>query len=422
MANQLPPKRPPFARRSMAAAVSFVRDRNRSFRLIVYGSVSLFVALYVFTVKGVETLLADHFEVGLQQAVQVPDLHLPAALQIQQQIDEKIRRSPWVRLGGVRATVIVMGQDGRYIYVGGRAVLPPPTLDPAEILREAQRLLPATGEVIVSVPHNTLLSNAILLAYTAILLQGLFVYNRYSSRRGAQTLEHALRTRDDTTRRAAEIQIELDQVREHLLTVEPTEKEYTQEIKSLQFERQTLQRKISGLAAREEELRGKAARAVELDQEIHALEDLLEEAGSDISSKDEEIGRLESSLKKASKAAPKTSTKSREADQLSKRLRTLYPQVEFTEKAVDDLIQLRDETMKLKAEEAIKRLSDEAENVSIRRKVGGLPSHLSIFELGFAGKGRIYYSRGRQQRFLLLTIGAKNTQKVDLEYLSRLPK
>ena len=125
---------------------------------------------------------------------------------------------------------------------------------------------------------------------------------------------------------------------------------------------------------------------------------------------------------KASKAAPKTSTKSREADQLSKRLRTLYPQVEFTEKAVDDLIQLRDETMKLKAEEAIKRLSDEAENVSIRRKVGGLPSHLSIFELGFAGKGRIYYSRGRQQRFLLLTIGAKNTQKVDLEYLSRLPK
>ncbi len=179
----------------MATAVSFVRDRNRSFRLIVYGSVSLFVALYVFTVKGVETLLADHFEVKLQQAIQVPDLHLPAALQIQQQIDKEIRRSPWIRLGGVRATVIVMGQDGRYIYVGGRAVLPPPTLDPAEVLREAQKLLPATGEVIVSVPHNALLSNAILLAYTAILLQGLFVYNRYSSRRGAQTLENALRAR-----------------------------------------------------------------------------------------------------------------------------------------------------------------------------------------------------------------------------------
>ena len=197
-------------------------------------------------------------------------------------------------------------------------MLPPPTVDPAEVLREAERLLPATGEVIVSVPHNTLLSNLILLAYTAILLQGLFVYNRYSSRRGAQTLESALRIRDDTTRRAAEIQMELDQVRERLLTVEPAEKEYTQEIKSLQFERQTLQRKLSGLATREEELRGKAARAVELDQEIHALEDLLEEAGTDISSKDEEIGRLESSLKKAAKAAPKAGSKSREADQLSK--------------------------------------------------------------------------------------------------------
>ena len=83
---------------------------------------------------------------------------------------------------------------------------------------------------------------------------------------------------------------------------------------------------------------------------------------------------------------------------------------------------LRDETNKLKAEEMLKRLSDEAENTLVRRKVGGLPPHLSIFEMGFAGKGRIYYTRGRQRRFRVLAVGAKNTQKTDLEYLSRLPK
>ena len=53
--------------------------------------------------------------------------------------------------------------------------------------------------------------------------------------------------------------------------------------------------------------------------------------------------------------------------------------------------------MKLKAEEAIKRLADGSDAAAIRRKVGGLPPHLSIFELGFAGKGRIYYTRGRQR-------------------------
>ena len=78
--------------------------------------------------------------------------------------------------------------------------------------------------------------------------------------------------------------------------------------------------------------------------------------------------------------------------------------------------------MKLKAEEAVKRLSDEPETAAVRRKVGGLPPHLSIFELGFAGKGRIYYTRGRQRRHRILAVGAKNTQKTDLEYLSRLPR
>jgi hypothetical protein len=54
--------------------------------------------------------------------------------------------------------------------------------------------------------------------------------------------------------------------------------------------------------------------------------------------------------------------------------------------------------------------------------VGGLPPQLSIFELGFAGKGRIYYTRGRSRRFRVLLVGAKNSQKTDLEYLSRLPR
>ena len=126
------------------------------------------------------------------------------------------------------------------------------------------------------------------------------------------------------------------------------------------------------------------------------------------------------SLKRAAKSGPKSSSKARAAEQIGRRLRTLYKNLEIDDRAVHDLVALRDETMKLKAEEGIKRLADEQENAGIRRKVGGLPPQLSIFELGFAGKGRLYYTRGRSKRHRILAVGAKNTQKTDLEYLSRL--
>ncbi len=399
------------------------RDRTRSFRLIVYLSIFVFVLLYVFTVRGVEAILDNHFARVIQQATEIPDLQRPVALQIQDQIEQRIQQSAWVRIGGVRATVIVLGRDGTVIYVGGRALPPPPSVDLAALLRDAQRLLPATAEVIVSVPHNALLSNGILLVYAAALLQGLFLYHRVATRRDQRSLNRAHEARDTAFQRSREIEEELSGVRSQLEEVEPAEREHSQEVRALQFERQSLQRKLAGLAAREEELRGTADQAIELDQERHALEELLEEATSEISSRDNEIERLQSSLKKAARGSEKAnSAQERGVDLLGRRLRTLYANVEFEDRAIEDLVSLRDESMKLKAEASIKKLCDEAENVEVRRKVGGLPSHLTIFELGFGGKGRIYYTRGQSTRFRILVVGAKNSQKTDLEYLSRIPK
>lgn len=416
-------ERATLGRRALQSVRRISGDQYQSFRLIVYLAISVFVLLYVFTVKGVETLLDQHFKRVVEESVQVPDLHRSVTLQIQSEIDNRIRQSPWVRIAGVRVTVIVLGHDGTYIYAGGRALPPPPDIDPASLLREAEKLLPATAEVIVSVPHNTLLSNGILLLYTAILLQGLFIYQRVSTRRGRQSLRLALKARDLAFGRAREIEDELTSVRQQFQDVEPAEQAHSQEIRSLHFERKSLQRKLRGLAAREEELRGKAEKAVELDQERLALEELLEEASGEISSRDEEITKLQSSLQKAARGADRLqSSRTRETDQLGRRLRALYRNVEFDDRSIEDLTSLRDEAMKLKAETVIKRLCDEADNVAVRRKVGGLPDHLTIFELGFAGKGRIYYTRGRSLRFRVLAIGAKNSQNADLDYLSRLPK
>jgi hypothetical protein len=392
-------------------------DRLYSFR-VTYVAIFLFLLLYVFSVKGAEQLLQSHFEDIVADSVRITDLSIPVTAQIQSRIDRRVAQSRWVRLGGVVANVIVLAADGQtWIYVGGRTVQPPASLDPTEIAREAARLLPASDQVKISVPHNALLANAILVTYAALLLSVLFVYNRAIGRDEARRLASAVASRDETLLRAESIERELALVRQRLTEVEPSEREQAEEIRALQAERKTLHAKLAELAAREQELRLTAARAVELDQERQALEDLLDEAGGELSSKDDEIRQLGKSLKRAAQSA---GTRSREGDLLKRRLETLYKTLEIDSRAISDIVALKDDAMQLKAEESLKRLADDAENVAVRRKVGGLPPHLSVFELGFAGKGRIYYCRGRQRRFRVLTIGAKNTQKTDLEYLRKL--
>jgi len=392
-------------------------DRIYSFR-VIYVAIFAFLVLYVFTVKGAEVLLDQHFVAVAEEAVKIESLEESVILQLQSRIQNQIRDSALVRLWGVDVSIVVLARDGvTWLYVGDRAMPPAPTVDLVDIMREAWLLLPATPSVTVRVPHNSLLANAILVGYGTLLFTVLYFYNRAVNRREQETLDQAFAARDNAAARAESIEDELEGVRSRLLELEPVEQEQSREIRALQHERENLQRQLAGLARREEELRGKAARAVELDQEIGALEDLLDEAGVDLASKESEILDLEKNLKKVSKAVP---ARGRESDVLSRRLRTLYKNLEIDDRAIDDLVGLRDETNKLKAEESIKRLNDEAENVLVRRKVGGLPPQLSIFELGFAGKGRIYYTKGVQRRFRLLKIGAKNTQKVDLEYLSRL--
>ena len=393
-------------------------DRLYAFR-VTYVAIFVFIVLYVFSVKGAEGLLQRHFETIVEQAIHVTDFTVPVTTQIQNRIDRRVTLSHWVRWGGVKVTVIVLASDARtWIYAGGRTIPRPASLDPAVIAREAERLLPATEEVIVSVPHNALLANAILVSYAAILLCTLFFYNRAVSRGESRRLGEAVAARDLTLLRTQSIEQELEAVRRRMLEVEPAEREHTEEIRALQNEREALQAKVTALARREEDLRLKAARAVELDQERQALEDLLEEAGSDLATKDQEIRGLEKTLKRSGAAGG--STRVREADLLARRFETLYKNLEIDGHALSNLVALKDEVMKLKAEEAMKRLAEETENLAIRRKVGGLPASHVVFELGFAGKGRIYYTKGVKRRFRILAIGAKNTQSTDLEYLRRL--
>lgn len=408
--NALPPA--PLAQGPGGVAL----DRIASFR-VTYVAIVAFVLLYVFTVKGVEQLLERRFEARVAAALLVDPADGPIVDQIHDRV-ENVKQSAWIRVGGVRVTAIVLAADGQPIYAGGRRV---PSPMPGDPLLEAQRLLPASADVVVSVPHNSLLANTILVAFAALLIQTLFFYDRRRQRFEDERFAVALRAREETATRAARIEAELASLSEQV--EERIEAEVSEEMASLRSERAQLQEKLDGLAHRETELRSRAGQLQQaLVSERSGLEEMLDEALGDLARKDEELRGLQEKLKGAEKGKANSAPRARDVDLLAQRLRALYKNVEFDDHAIADLIALRDESMKLRAEEGIKRLSEDVETASVRRKVGGLPSHLTIFELGFAGKGRIYYTPGRQKRHRVLAVGAKNSQKTDLEYLSRLPR
>ena len=401
----------------MADALPAVRstlDRIGSFR-VVYAGILVYVVMMIATLEGANALLTRHFRSAVAAATRVSPAQGWVVPRIQNGVEAATRESPWVRIGGVRVVPLVIGADGRTpIYLEGRTV--PPSLGFDSPFAQADELLPASSEVSVSIPLDSLLAGSIFVAYGAVLIPWLFAYHRRSARSGAALVEAAVTARDAAAERARSIQGELEKVRDRLAHLEPAERAHADEIHALQGERASLQARLRDLSEREAELREQLVHTSDLERERQALEDLLDEAVEDLGQKEREIGTLEERLQRAARA-PAASRRS--SEQLGRRIRTLYHNLEIDERALDDMAALGDDSLRLRAEEAIKRLDSELGNVAVRRKVGGLPPGLAIFELGFAGKGRIYFCRGRQRPHRILAIGGKASQKADLEYLSR---
>jgi hypothetical protein len=388
-------------------------ERLASFRF-TYIAFCVFVLLYVFSVRAVEALLASHFRTALAEAVRVdPAAAEGATARIEERVEALLRESPWIRIGGVRVDPLVLGADGRTVlYAPGRS---PEVPGATRWSAHERSLLPAQVRVGISVPHNALVANGVLVLYAALLLTLLFAYTRVLTRRELERLARVVATRDALADRAAQIEDELGAVRERLSRSEPAKESDTAEIQALRGERASLMARLGEVERREAALRSENVQASALQDEYRALEGLLDEALADLGRKDEEVRSLQKQVKQR---APRA----REDEQLERRLRTLYKNLELDERALSDLVALRDESLKLRAEENLKRLSDDSDHAAVRRKVGGLPPQLSIFELGFAGGGRMYYTKGRVRRFRVLAIGDKASQKRDLEYLSRLPR
>jgi hypothetical protein len=404
--TEAPPRPAPEARRALRPL-----ERIASFRF-AYGAIFVFLVAYVFTVEALEEVLRRYYRAEVEAAVRVDPAAGPVSQQISTRIGALLESSPWIRYGDVRVRPLVLAADGRtLLYAGGGF----PEAGASES-DDPVALLPAIVDLDVSLPHNTVLANAVLLFYASLLVATLVVYTRRLAAREQLELDALAATRDALVQRTDSIESELTTVRARLSEVEPESELQAEEIGALQRERSELHARLTLLEIREAELRSGSTRAQKLEEERRALEELLDEATRDLGVKQAELSDLRNQARRASKRAE------RDEELIARRLRTLYKNLEVDERAIQNLAELGDESSRLRAEEAVKRLCDEADTAMVRRKVGGLPPHLSIFELGFADKGRIYYTGGRTRRFRVLAVGAKNSQKTDLEYLSRLPK
>jgi predicted nucleic acid-binding Zn-ribbon protein len=388
-------------------------ERLASFRF-AYLAIVVFLLAYVFTLRGLERGLTAHFARAVTSAAQVDAKRGPVAEQVDASLRALLVRSAWVRVGQIRVQAVVIAADGRTLLFASGGKLPalPASADGAG-------LLPASADVQVAIPYNSLLANAVLIVYAGLLVATLALHTRRLARRELVALRALTSARDAVAERAGGIERELEGVRARLASALPETAAQQQEIAALGEEREALYARLGELEAREDALRRGSARAGELESERQALEQLLDEASRELESKDGEIAELRTQIKQAAKNAARSA---RDAEALGRRFTALYKQLEIDERALADIGELGDESLRLRAEEAIKKLCDEPDNALVRRKVGGLPPHLAIFELGFAGKGRIYYTQGAARRFRVLAIGAKNSQNADLEYLSRLPK
>ncbi|MDH3684662.1 MAG: hypothetical protein OEP95_00470 [Myxococcales bacterium] len=392
-------------------------ERLASFRF-TYLAFACFLALYLISVSVLETALDTHFRSTLTENAILQSQNGPLVSELRNQLGAALD-SKWIRPGGVRVDALAIAADGHtllFVHPGAVPSLPAESTVPSRVERT---LFPAKVRVNVSVPHNSLAANVALVSYAALFLTTLLLYMRILTRRENERLRAVVEARDGIARRAAQIENELVSVRDRLSQVEPVRASQESAIHALRDERTKLLTALHDLEGREEALRQDSGEVDTLRTEHEALEGLLDETLGDLAQRDEEVRELHRQLKRQNKTV---ATEGRQADQLSRRLSTLYKNIEIDDNAVKDLIALRDESLKLKAEEALKRLSDESDQVAVRRKVGGLPPFLSILELGYAGKGRIYYTKGTTRRFRILRVGTKASQKPDIEYLSRLPR
>ena len=295
---------------------------------------------------------------------------------------------------GIKVRVTVATKGGTLLYpaiIDEKYSLFP--FDSTQIAADNYNLL-NEGLVVsvdLKVGHNTLFSNLILAFYIFVSVFVLYIYYRAVAK---------MAEKDDMEKKG-EI--------ERLFKLE---KNHAFSLSSLNHERETL---LSELQIREKNLENAKKKAGENEEEmIQDIVVLEEKIEKNLGFQDKQQ-KLIDSLKEKIKDYEREKIKDYEAVQ--RRFRALYKNISINKKAVNGFLDLTDD-LKIKSEEIIHQLNENPQLVSIKRKVFGRKNMEKILEVIFAYKGRLYFRKQKNNKIEILTIGTKNTQTKNLEFLS----
>jgi large-conductance mechanosensitive channel len=195
---------------------------------------------------------------------------------------------------------------------------------------------------------------------------------------------------------------------------------HKQILDELKKERQGLFENIKALNAKYQEDRRRATiNEEEMFQEIVTLEEKFNAFIEFKQAKEQEIEELKSKiLTYERRKTPKI--RRNEFDFMLKRFSVIYKNIEINRKALTGFLNL-DEDQQIKVEEIIHLLDSDPDKVIIKRKVfSGKKSRTTCFEVLFAYNGRLYFKKNENNRIEILTIGNKNTQTKDMEFIHSL--
>ena len=364
--------------------------------------------LYIFSLQSIERHLNKRYakEIGDIYTGDTRSL-FDGSVRLQDAINNNIDRylqSKTILSWGVKAKVTVATKQNTILYPAvfndeEVSVLPSA---PIQVAADNYNLMNEGLVVNVDVilEHNTLLSNTILAFYICISVLVLFLYYRAGIKKARQ---------EDT-----EKETEIARLLEF-------EKNHTSKLKDLIKVKQKLISEIIKIKNKLVHERIRASKNEDdLIKEIVALEENINENIALQNEKQEEINALKEKIKLLEKERQKENKqKTNSYNMVRKRLKTLYKNISVNKRAINGFIDLTDD-MKIKGEEIIHKLNEDPSFVSVKRKVFGKKGRATVQEVIFSYKGRLYFRKKKDGQIEILTIGTKNTQAKDLEFLDNL--
>ena len=360
--------------------------------------------LYIFSVQSLERNLKSRYLNDIEN-IYLGDTRplFEGSLRLKDDINRNINRylqnNVLISLG-VKVIVNVTSKKGTILYPApvnnNTSILPN---NPIQIASDNYRLMEEglVVDVDVVIEPNTVLANIILCVYIFISIVVLSFY--YWS--GLKKVR-----KEETEKNS-----ELSRLKEREINYAENLKAMMQDKKSLGFEIKKIQKQL-----KKETIKA-SKNEDEMIKEIILLENKVMNKIELLNDKEKEIDELKEKIKRFEKEGRKESKqKIKFYHSVRKRFKTLYKNISIDQKAIMGFLDLT-EDMKIKSEEIIHKLNENPKLVPVKRKVFSKKGRSNVQEAIFAYNGRLYFRANKQSRIEILSIGTKNTQVKDLEYL-----